>query len=74
MGLNQYTYEGLADIAAATNLSISYISRIFSGHRKPSLGAAERIAEHLGMSVDRFCAELKAGEPFPPRSKGPGNG
>lgn len=70
MGLNNYTHEGLTEIAAATNLSVSYISRIFGGTRKPSLGAAERLAEYLGMSVDQFCAELKASGPIPPRTKG----
>lgn len=69
MGLNNYTHEGLADIAAATNLSVSYVSRILGGSRKPSLGAAERLAEHFGISVDQFCAELKAQGPIPPRTR-----
>ena len=44
------------EIARATRLDTSYISRIFSGERRPSLRVASRIATYLGMSLDDFYA------------------
>lgn len=60
MGLNRFTQEGIGSIAHSTGLSASYVSRIFDGTRNPSLMTAERIADHLGISVGEFYAELQA--------------
>ena len=60
MGLDRYATDGQAEVARATGLSPSAISRIFDGSRNPSALAAERIAEHLGITVPELHAELVA--------------
>ena len=46
----------IADLANQTQLSISLISRVFSGNRFPSAYSAERLAKALGVTVPEFFA------------------
>ena len=59
MGLGSVTvdidFDGqLSSIARRTGYSKSYISRIFSCDRRPSLECASRIAEAIHITVDQF--------------------
>lgn len=42
------------DIARGTGISLSMVSRIFSGKRAPGTGNEAKIAAYLGMRLDRF--------------------
>lgn len=48
----------LSLVAKETGFHVSYISRIFSGKRYPSLRNAERLAEALGMEWAAFRFHL----------------
>lgn len=45
-------------IAQGTGISISHISKVFSGRRRPSLTSALRIATFLGISVEFLLARV----------------
>jgi transcriptional regulator with XRE-family HTH domain len=49
----------LGRLAAGTHLSDSYLSKIFNGHRTPSLSTAARIAANLGCSLDTLYITLR---------------
>jgi transcriptional regulator with XRE-family HTH domain len=60
----------LSDIAEGSDLTLSYISLVFSGKRVPSLVCAARIARTMGISLDDFYAYLEdAFGPLPSRAK-----
>lgn len=44
----------IADLANQTQLSISLISRVFSGNRFPSAYSAEKLAKALGVTIPEF--------------------
>lgn len=48
----------LSDVARATNLSLSHISRVFSGQRTPTVKVARDIATYLGLGVGDLLDEL----------------
>ncbi len=50
----------LGDIARGTGLNVEHVSRIFNKKRTPRLKTAARIAEYLGVSIDRLYAALTA--------------
>lgn len=56
VGSRQYTR---AEIANGTGISISHISRIFSGNRMPSLDTAHRISRYLGITMDALWSVLR---------------
>ena len=47
-----------AEIAATVGVCKSFISRVLSGERSPSLDTAEVMAKTLGLSLDKF-AEMR---------------
>lgn len=51
----QYT---LSDVARATNLSLSHVSRVFSGQRTPTVKVARDIATYLELGVGDLLDEL----------------
>lgn len=59
-------YINLSAIARTTGITLSYVSRIFSGIRYPGVHVGRKIASALGMTVDAFFhaldARLKANE------------
>jgi transcriptional regulator with XRE-family HTH domain len=48
--------SSITEIARATGLSKSHISRVLQARRCPSLDVASRIAGYLNMSLDEFAA------------------
>lgn len=48
----------LSDVARGTGISVSHVSRIFSGLRSPSLDVAETIAKYLGVGMSEFTKFL----------------
>lgn len=57
------TQRTLSDVARATGLSLSHVSRIFSGKRTPTVKAAKSIAACLGVSVEELITKLGTLEP-----------
>lgn len=49
----------LSDIARGADLSLSHVSRVFSGDRGPSMDTVSRIAGYLGISMDSLYAFLR---------------
>lgn len=45
-------------IAAETGISISHLSRLFSGERRPSLPMALKLANYFGVTVERLLGEV----------------
>ncbi len=45
-------------IAISAGVGLSHVSRIMSGERTPSLPVAQRIAKHLGVSLDHLAIYL----------------
>lgn len=45
------------DISRGTGISLSMVSRIFSGQRAPGTATEAKIAAYLGMRLDRFREE-----------------
>lgn len=45
-----------AEIAAGMGVCKSFVSRVLSGQRSPSLDTAEKMAAVLGLSLDQFAA------------------
>jgi transcriptional regulator with XRE-family HTH domain len=48
----------LTAIAQETGISLSHLSRIFSGKRQPSWENAQAIAASLGISTDELAVKL----------------
>lgn len=49
----------IGQIARGTDLSRSHVSRIFNGHRVPSLRCSEKISAYIGVSMDTFSAYVR---------------
>ncbi len=52
--LSRVNYRSLRELANEVGVSVSMVSRIFSGQREPSLSVAHRLAQAMGMSLDAF--------------------
>lgn len=52
------TYISITELARATGLDRSYLSRIFSGKRTPSVKSAGVLAIALGMTLEAFLRGL----------------
>ena len=50
-------------LARAVKVDLAHISRIFSGKRSPSLDLARRIADYMGVSLDKLQAFLDGRQP-----------
>lgn len=53
------TTHTLSDVARGTGLSLSHVSRVFSGKRAPTVQAARRIARYLGIEVGELLSQLE---------------
>ncbi len=51
-------YISLLGIARTQNIDQSYLSRVFSGERSPSLNHARKLAAALGMGLEAFLDAL----------------
>lgn len=49
----------LGGIARGTGLHVTHLSKIFNGHRKPSLKAASKIAAYLGITLEKLNRALE---------------
>lgn len=54
----------LEQLAAASKLSVSFLSMVERGKKKPSLSALQSISDALGMEVGWFFAEHPASDPL----------
>lgn len=52
-------FINLSHIARKSGLSLSTVSKIFSGHRNPSMKSAEKIATALDITLGVFLSRLK---------------
>lgn len=52
-------YINISYLAQSIGLSHSFVSRVFSGQRQPSLINAKKMAKALGMSVSSFIRGLE---------------
>ena len=50
-------------LARAVKVDLAHISRIFSGKRSPSLDLARRIADYMGVSLEKLQAFLDGRQP-----------
>jgi DNA-binding XRE family transcriptional regulator len=50
-------------LAKAVKVDLAHISRIFSGQRSPSLDLARRIADYMGVSLDKLQTFLDGLQP-----------
>ena len=50
--------RGYSRLARLSGLSVSFISRLFSGKGNPTLNTLIRLADARHMTVDRFVKEL----------------
>jgi transcriptional regulator with XRE-family HTH domain len=50
--------KSLGQISRETGVSLSHISRIFAGKRKPSFATAQAIAVCLGITTDELATKL----------------
>lgn len=50
----------LSDLGRTLCLDHSYLSRIFSGTRNPSIHVAQRIARTLGMDLPEFLTAIES--------------
>lgn len=48
----------LGELGRKVGISVTHVSKIFSGDRRPSLPVAAKIAKYLGMSIDKFYGIL----------------
>lgn len=48
----------LHTISTATGISVSHLSRVFRGERKPSMDVLTSIAAYLGITIDKLVAKL----------------
>lgn len=53
------TDRTLSDVARATGMSLSHVSRIFSGHRTPTVKALRDIATFLGIGTGELLEILE---------------
>ena len=49
----------LSGLHRALDIDMGYLSRIFAGKQCPSLSVAEKIAAHVGWTLDEFTAMLR---------------
>jgi transcriptional regulator with XRE-family HTH domain len=49
-----------SELARAVGVDVAHISRIFSGKSNPSLDLASKIAQHLGITLDRLFSIIQA--------------
>lgn len=47
-----------AEISRSTGISISHVSRIFSGNRMPSLVVAKKLSTYLNITMDQLLVLL----------------
>ena len=52
--LRQTRKQTLADVGAATDLSIGYLSKIERSLTEPTLGTLDRLSKHFDVSVSHF--------------------
>jgi transcriptional regulator with XRE-family HTH domain len=52
-------FINLSEIARVEGLNSSYLSRIFSGERNPTIPLARRLANALKMDIGEFIEELE---------------
>ena len=57
------THLSRTAMARAVKVDLAHISRIFSGRRSPSLDLARRIADYMGVSLDKLQAFLDGRQP-----------
>lgn len=58
---DQVSKRTLTEIARRAGLSRSHVSRVLSGKREPSLGAASRIAKAAGITLGVLERRIRAG-------------
>lgn len=46
----------MSDIARSTDMSLSYVSRVFHGHREPRVTNAIKMAQYIGIPLEEFIA------------------
>jgi transcriptional regulator with XRE-family HTH domain len=51
-----------SEIARATGLSVSFISRVFRGERNPSLASLITLAKAVDRTTDQLVKELQKGK------------
>lgn len=56
IGSNVYSR---GEISRGTGLSLSHVSRVFSGARKPSLTTLKRLAAYLGVNIDVVVGSIR---------------
>lgn len=58
----------MSDIARSTNISLSHVSRIMGGNRRPSLDVASKIAAYLGVTIEELlhALDVRNGGDLPP--------
>ena len=49
-----YKSINMSDVARGTKMSLSAVSRVFSGDRNPRISTAIRIAAYLGITIDEL--------------------
>src|SRR4051812_40874637 len=62
-GLRQQRGETLADLSAATGISVSTLSRLESGDRKPTLELLLPLARAHGVTLDELVGAPPTGDP-----------
>jgi DNA-binding XRE family transcriptional regulator len=45
-------------VARETGLSLTTVSKLFTGSRKPSLKTARKLANYFGVSIERLLSEI----------------
>lgn len=58
--VNGIPIPNLNAMARNTGISVTYLSRIFNGHRRPSMRMSNKIATHMGISLDDLYGMLSA--------------
>lgn len=58
----------LSALSRKTGMDLSYLSRILSGDRTPTVVYAEQIAQALGMDLEPLLAAIRARKPATQRS------
>jgi transcriptional regulator with XRE-family HTH domain len=53
------TFINLSAISRTQGIDLSYLSRIFSGNRRPSLNMCQQISTCLGMGLEQFVGHLE---------------
>lgn len=52
--------QSMSEVARKAKISVSHLSKIFSGDRTPSLPAAKRIAQAFRISLDKLQRTLES--------------